>query len=169
LEPCHAIWFTAECGHEQAFSTASLGVIKSTQHARPEELMSTERPSVVAPTCLVVGALLGLAGSFAPSPALRGLAWGVDGIALIVATALLAVHFLSRGNQSLAAGFLVFMAGQTLVLSGSAMSLEASAPSFAAGAGLWAAALLLISAPNVMPLPAKHALDRLHCAGQLRR
>ena len=26
LEPCHAIWFTAECGHEETFSTASLGV-----------------------------------------------------------------------------------------------------------------------------------------------
>ena len=31
-----------------------------------------ERPSVVAPICLVIGALLGLAGTFAPSPALRG-------------------------------------------------------------------------------------------------
>ncbi len=117
--------------------------------------MSTERPSVVAPICLVIGALLGLAGSFAPSTALRGLAWGVDGIALIVAAALLAVHFLQQGNQSLAAGFLVFIAGEALVLSGSAMSLEASAPSFAAGAGLWAAALVLISAPNVMPLPVR--------------
>ena len=32
------------------------------------------------------------------------------------------------------------------------MSLEASAPSFAAGAALWAAALILISAPAVMPV-----------------
>jgi len=117
--------------------------------------MSTERPSVVAPICLIVGALLGLAGSFAPSLALRGLAWGVDGIALIVAAALLAVHFLGRGSQLLAAGFLVFIAGQALVLSGSAMSLEASAPSFAAGAGLWAAALVLISAPHVTPSPVR--------------
>jgi hypothetical protein len=117
--------------------------------------MSTERPSVVVPICLVIGALLGLSGSFAPSASLRGLAWGADGIALIVAAALLAVHFLRQGNQSLAAGFLVFIAGEALVLSGSAMSLEASAPSFAAGAGLWAAALVLISAPNVMPLPVR--------------
>ena len=117
--------------------------------------MSTERPSVIAPVCLVIGALLGLAGSFAPSPALRGLAWGIDGVALTVAAALLAVHFLGRGNQLIAAGFLVFIAGQALVLSGSAMSLEASAPSFAAGAGLWAAALVLISAPSVMPRPVR--------------
>ncbi|MFO1134735.1 MAG: hypothetical protein U1E30_06100 [Rhodoblastus sp.] len=117
--------------------------------------MAAERPSAVAPICLVVGALLGLAGSFAPSAALRGLAWGIDGIALVVAAALLAVHFLGRGDQTLAAGFLVFIAGEALVLSGSAMSLEASAPSFAAGAGLWAAALVLISAPAIMPRPVR--------------
>jgi len=35
------------------------------------------------------------------------------------------------------------------------MSLEASAPSFAAGAGLWAAALVLISAPAIMPRPVR--------------
>lgn len=117
--------------------------------------MSNERPSPVVPICLVVGAILGLAGSFAPSASLRGLAWGVDGIALIVGAAMLAVHFLQQGSQSIASGFLVFIAGQALVLSGAAMSLEASAPSFAAGAGLWAAALLLISAPNVMPPPVR--------------
>lgn len=114
--------------------------------------MSTERPSTVAPVCLVVGALLGLAGSFAPSASLRGLAWGIDGTALVVAAAVLAIHCLRRDYQSVAAGFLVFIAGQTLVLSGSAMTLEASSPLFAAGAALWAAALVLISAPRVMPL-----------------
>ena len=117
--------------------------------------MSTERPPVIAPLCLVVGAILGLAGSFAPSASLRALAWGVDGTALIVAAAVLAVHFLRRDSPLLAAGFLVFIAGEALVLSGSALSLEASAPSFAAGAGLWAAALLLISVPPVMPLPVR--------------
>jgi hypothetical protein len=114
--------------------------------------MSTERPSAAAPVCLVIGALLGLAGSFAPSASLRGLAWGIDGTALIVAAALLAVHFLRKDYQSVAAGFLVFIAGQTLVLSGSAMTLDASSPLFAAGAALWAAALALISAAKVMPL-----------------
>jgi uncharacterized membrane protein (UPF0136 family) len=113
--------------------------------------MSNERPSVIAPVCLVIGALLGLAGSFAPSPELRGLAWGIDGTALVVAAALLAVHFIRHGPPSVGAGFLVFIAGQTLVLSGSAMSLEASSPLFAAGTALWAAALVLISAAKVMP------------------
>jgi hypothetical protein len=120
-----------------------------------EEIMSNERPSLVAPLCLILGALLGLAGSFASSASLRGLAWGVDGTALIVGAAVLAVHFIRRGQDFLAAGFLVFIAGQALVVSGSAMSLEASGPSFAAGAALWAAALILIGTPNVMPLPVR--------------
>lgn len=117
--------------------------------------MSAQRPSAVAPVCLVLGALLGLAGSFAPSASLRGLAWGLDGTLLVVAAALLAVHCLRRHLDLVAAGFGVFVAGQTLVVSGSAMSLESSSPLFAAGAALWAAALLLISAPKVMPTLAR--------------
>ncbi len=101
---------------------------------------------------LVVGALLGMAGTFAPSASLRGLAWGIDGIALIVAAALLTIHYFRRGNDIVAAGFLVFVVGEGLILSGAAMDLAASAPLFAAGVGLWAASLALISASNVMPL-----------------
>ena len=114
--------------------------------------MSNDRPSPIAPICLVVGALLGLAGSFAPSASLRGLAWGIDGTALTVGAALLAIYFMRCGQDLLAAGFLVFIAGEALVVSGSAMSLEASGPSFAAGAALWAAALILVGAPKVMPM-----------------
>jgi hypothetical protein len=105
---------------------------------------------LVAAAGLVTGALLGMGGSFAPSAELRGLAWGVDGIAIIVGCALLVAHHVREGNVQLAAGFLVFLAGETLIVSGSAMDLVASAPSFAAGAGLWSAALAVISvAPSV--------------------
>ena len=115
--------------------------------------MSTERPSAVAAVCLIVSELLALAGSFVPSASLRGLAWGIDGTALIGAAALLAVHCLRQNYPSVAAGFLVFIAGETLVLSGSAMSLGTSCPLFAAGSALWTAALFLISVPAVMPMP----------------
>ena len=47
------------------------------------------RLRVVASTGLVIGAVLGMAGTFAPSASLRGLAWGIDGTALIVSAALL--------------------------------------------------------------------------------
>ena len=113
--------------------------------------MRDQRLHSVAAAGLVIGALLGMAGSFAPTAELRGLAWGLDGIALVVGSALLGVHHLRRGDVHLAAGFLVFLAGETLILSGSAMELEASAPSFAAGAGLWAAALALVSASPTIP------------------
>jgi hypothetical protein len=117
--------------------------------------MNDTRLRQIAAIGLVIGALLGMAGTFAPSASVRGLAWGVDGTALIVATALLSVYHLRRGNDLAAAGFLVFVAGEALILSGAAMELEASAPSFAAGAALWAASLALVSASNAVPLLVK--------------
>lgn len=113
--------------------------------------MSSNRLNLFAAACLVVGGVLGMVGSFSPS-AVRGIAWGLDGTALVLGAALLSVHHIKRGNEQLAAGFLVFVAGQTLVVSGSAMELSASSPTFAAGIGLWAAALALISASSLMPV-----------------
>lgn len=113
--------------------------------------MSSNQLKLFAVVCLVVGGVLGMVGSFSP-PAVRGIAWGLDGTALVLGAALLAVHHIKRGHEQLAAGFLVFAAGQTLVVSGSAMELPASSPSFAAGVGLWAAALALVSASSLMPV-----------------
>ena len=113
--------------------------------------MSDERLRAVAAAGLVIGAVLGSAGAFVPSDALRGLLWGIDGTALVVATALLAMHHLRRGDAHLAAGFLVFVAGETLIVSGSSVDLAAVAPLFAAGAALWSAALVLVSTSSFMP------------------
>jgi len=113
--------------------------------------MTNNKLSIVAAICLVVGGVLGMVGSFA-SPAMRGIAWGLDGTALIIGTALLAVHYIKRENELVAAGFLVYVAGQTLVDAGSAMGLAASSPTFGAGAGLWAAALAMISASAAIPV-----------------
>jgi len=109
----------------------------------------TERS--IAPIGLVVGALLGMAGTFTSSASTRGLLWGVDGVALILATSLLAMHHARRGDEVVAAGFLVFVAGETLVVSCSAVDLAGCGPVFGAGAGLWAAALALVSARPLMP------------------
>jgi hypothetical protein len=113
--------------------------------------MGDRRSRLIASSGLVFGAVLGMAGTFVPSASLRGLLWGLDGIALIIATALLTIHHFRRGNDVIAAGFLVFVAGETLILAGAAMDLVASGPVFAAGAGLWAASLTLVSLPSVMP------------------
>jgi hypothetical protein len=109
------------------------------------------RLRLIAAIALVIGAVLGMAGTFAPSASLRGLAWGVDGTALVLATALLTVHHFRRGNDVVAAGYLVFVVGEGLILSGAAMDLADSAPSFAAGVALWATSLTLVSAPGTMP------------------
>lgn len=116
--------------------------------------MSSNRLALLAAVSLVVGGLLGLAGSFSP-PSVRGVAWGLDGTALVVGVLLLAVHHVKRGNEQLAAGFFTFVAGQTLVVSSSAMDLAASSPSFGAGVGLWAAGLALVSASSEMPVFAR--------------
>ena len=92
-----------------------------------------------------------MAGTFTSSGSLRGLAWGLDGTALIVAAALLTIHHFRRGNDAAAAGFLVFVAGEALIVSGAAMDLVASAPSFGAGVSLWAASLAIVSASGTMP------------------
>ncbi len=111
--------------------------------------MSDDRLRMVAAALLVLGALLGMAGTFAPTSDLRSIAWGIDGTALIVATAILAIHHLRQGRDQLAAGFLVFMVGETLIVAGSAMTLEASTPLFAAGAALWSASLALTSGAQI--------------------
>jgi len=97
---------------------------------------------------LLVGSVLGMAGTFAPSAPLRGLLWGLDGTALVVATALLTIHYFRKGDDVVAAGFLVFVAGQAVITSTAAMDLAIGRPVFGAGAALWAASLFLLSAPR---------------------
>jgi hypothetical protein len=113
--------------------------------------MNDERLRNVAAAALVIGALLGVAGTFAPSDELRALAWGADGTALILGCALLVAHHARKGDEQLAAGYLVFLAGETLIVAGSGMDLTASAPLLAAGAALWAAGLALVSGSALMP------------------
>ena len=97
---------------------------------------------------LALGAVFGMAGTFVAARNLQAASWAIDGVGLIVATALLALQFLKKGNDVVAAGFLVFAIGESVMLSGTAGSLAASVPSFGAGTALWSAALLLTSVPK---------------------
>jgi hypothetical protein len=103
----------------------------------------------VAAVGLALGAVLGIAGTLVESAQLRQAFWAVDGVGIVVATALLAVKFLRQGNDCVAAGFLVFVVGESLLLSGTAAGLVGSVPSFGAGVALWATALLMTSIPRV--------------------
>ncbi len=100
---------------------------------------------------LAIGGIFGMAGSFVPHAPLRQLFWTFDGVGIIVAAALLAVKFFRKGNDTLAASFLVFLAGESLLLSNTAAGLEASRASFASGVALWAACLVMTSVTNVFP------------------
>lgn len=114
--------------------------------------MSKPERQIAAPCALVIGAVSGVAGTFASSASVRGLLWGIDGVALVVAGALLTIYHFTRGNSLVAAGFLVFVAGQALVLATAAAAVDTSGPAFGAGVALWAASLILVSVPGVMPL-----------------
>lgn len=96
-----------------------------------------------------------MAGTFAPSASLRGLAWGIDGVGLVMAGALLTLAFYRAGQDLVTSGFLVFTIGEGIILSGVAMDLAASVPSFGAGTGMWSLALVLISIPRTFPLPVR--------------
>jgi len=114
--------------------------------------MSERASRLVSSSGLIVGSALGMVGTFVSSASVRGLLWGLDGLALVLATALLTIHYLRKGEDLVAAGFLVFVVGQTLVLSSAAMDLGAGGPVFGAGVSLWAGSLALLSAPKVAPL-----------------
>jgi hypothetical protein len=106
------------------------------------------RLNLLAAAGLAVGGVFGMLGTFVTASNVRAVLWAIDSVGVVVATSLLALRFFRKGNDMVAAGFLVFAIGEAVMLSGTALSVEASAPAFAAGSALWAAALLLTSVPR---------------------
>ena len=100
---------------------------------------------------LVVGGVLGMAGTVVPSPSLRAVYWAIDGTALTMATTVLALHYFRQGCDGVAAGFLVYAMGEVVMMGGTAGPLEAGVPAFAAGTALWCAGLTLTSWAPVFP------------------
>jgi len=114
--------------------------------------MNEKLTKITASIGLFIGGILGIVGSFVSSASLRSLAWGLDGISLIIAGALLTVYYFRKGYDATAAGFLIFTIGEALILSCSAINLEANISSFGSGTGLWATSLSLISFQKVFPI-----------------
>lgn len=114
--------------------------------------MNQKSAVVIAVTGLIAGAIFGMAGSFVSSASLRCLAWGVDGIGLITASALLTVYYFRRGSDLTASGFLIFAIGEALILASSGIDINANVSIFGAGSGLWATALLVISFQKTFPV-----------------
>jgi len=116
------------------------------------ELGGRSSRDIVAAVCLAIGAVFGLSGTMVSHAALRQAFWAIDGVGLVVASALLTMKYLRSGNDCVAAGFLVFAIGESLLVSGTAAGLAGSVPSFGGGVALWAVALLLTSIPREFAL-----------------
>ncbi|TJW85066.1 MAG: hypothetical protein E5V92_15815, partial [Mesorhizobium sp.] len=106
----------------------------------------------VAAIGLAIGGALGMAGTFVAGDALRETLWTIDGVAIVVAAALLTLKYQRLANDLVAAGFLTFLAGETLLLAGNAAGLQASVPSYVGGIALWAAGLVMVSAQSTFAL-----------------
>jgi len=106
---------------------------------------------ITASIGLCIGAAFGMVGSFVSSASLRAVAWGIDGIGLILASGLLTIYYFRKGFDLTAGGFLIFAIGQSLVLSSSGMNVDEYDYSFGAGTGLWATSLIVISLQKTYP------------------
>ena len=104
---------------------------------------------------LILGGVLGMAGSLIAQANLRAAFWGIDGVGVIVATALLTLKFHRAGNDLVAGGFLVYTLGESIMLTGTPGTLQASVPAFGAGVALWSAGLLLVSIPRTYAIWAR--------------
>jgi hypothetical protein len=105
----------------------------------------------IAALGLLLGAALGLAGTFVGSPTVQASLWAIDSVGLVIATSLLTLKYYRAGADIVAGGFLVFAIGEGVLLSGTAAGPSGSVPSFAAGIAMWSAALALVSGPRVLP------------------
>ncbi len=106
---------------------------------------------------LGVGGTLGMAGTLVADERVRAVLWAIDGTTLVVAASLLALSYFRKGNDVVAAGFLVYALGEAVMLGGTAGDLIVSVPAFAAGTALWSAGLLLTCAPREFALWARAA------------
>lgn len=111
-----------------------------------------KRLNLVAAVGLALGGVCGLAGTFVGQASLRQSLWGIDAVGIIVATALLTMKYFREGDDFVAAGFLVFLAGESLLLSSTAAGLAASVASFGGGVALWSAGLVMTSLPKTFAM-----------------
>jgi len=105
-----------------------------------------------ASTGLIIGYVLGIAGSFAPSDIVRSITWAIDSAGIMLASCLLTLYYFKKGEEMAAAGFLNFAMAQTLIFSSCAVDLNANIPSFGAGTFLWGKSLVVISLQKLFPL-----------------
>jgi hypothetical protein len=107
---------------------------------------------VIAAVGLLVGCVLGMCGSIVSSAEFRSVAWGIGSASLILAAALLTVFYFRKGDDMLAAGFLIYAIAETAVFSSCAADLDSNISSFGAGTFLWALAIAVLSLQKKFPI-----------------
>jgi hypothetical protein len=118
--------------------------------ASPTRTGGSHTPAVTAAS-LAVGAALGFGGNFLGPGTPQTVAHGISSIGLVVGSALLALSFLRRGRDAVAAGFLVLAVAE-LALGNNGREGDIALTGFAASVLFYAPALLLISLPPAFPL-----------------
>ncbi|RRA99930.1 hypothetical protein [Larkinella rosea] len=113
--------------------------------------MKHEPILTIAATGLLTGCVLGMIGAFVPSDVVRNVLWAIDSSGLILAAALLTLYFFRKGNDIVAAGFLVFAIAESIIFFSCAGALTESIPAFGTGTCLWALSIAVISSQRVFP------------------
>ena len=103
-------------------------------------------------TGLLVGCILGMAGSVVPSDTFRNIAWAIGSAGIILGATSLVLYNFRKGYDVVAAGFLVLAIGEAVVFASCSTSLAENIPSFAAGSFLWALSFAILSSQKVFPL-----------------
>jgi hypothetical protein len=85
-----------------------------------------DRLDIVSSAGLAIGGVFGLAGTFVGQLAIRQIFWAIDRVGIVVTTALLALRYFRRSDDCVAAGFLVFLAGESLLPSAPRRDLRAA-------------------------------------------
>lgn len=92
---------------------------------------------------LIVGAILGFSGNFFEKGDAQSVLYGISAVGLIVASVLMAMEQVAKGDVLAAAGFALLALGETRVLN--VTTLPNGEAAFAAGVFLYAPGLLLIA------------------------
>jgi len=107
---------------------------------------------ITSATGLILGCILGMAGSIVPSATFRSLAWAIDSSGLILAGVLLTLYYFRKGYDTVAVGFLTFAIAETVVFSSGVTDLDDNIPTFGSGVFLWALSIALLSLQRAFPL-----------------
>jgi hypothetical protein len=114
--------------------------------------MKKEPILIIAATGLLIGCILGMAGSFVPSDVARNILWAIDSCGLILAASLLAVYTSKKNYDIVSAGFFIFAIAESIVFFSCAGDLTANIPAFGTGTCLWALSIAVISSQKLFPV-----------------